>query len=39
MIRVNDSGKFNKKFVEEKVEQIVEMLGKNKVIKNSIIRP
>jgi len=28
MIRVNDGGRFNKKFVEEKVEQIVEMLGK-----------
>lgn len=28
MIRVNDSGRFNKKFVEEKVEQIVELLSK-----------
>ncbi len=28
MIRVNDGGRFNKKFVEEKVKEIVEVIGK-----------
>ncbi len=36
MIRVNDSGRFNKKFVEEKIGKIVEMLSK-KVEKEIVI--
>lgn len=36
MIRVNDSGRFNKRFVEEKIGQIVEILGQ-KIEKNKVL--
>lgn len=36
MIRVNDGGRFNKKFVEEKINEIIEILNKN-IDKSTVI--